>query len=482
MEDEIVNKCLHIELNNIFIDETENIAIKSNIFIMFSKRLDVLINLSMCKIGKSERLYNTYLHNNIITYTINENIITSIIITNNDSIQRIEAECLSKQIRYLVLTKHNVTNNNLCNFDILIVNKHVFHKFIKYISKIRFNRVFFHFTPYKNTQNLIANVFWIITNNDVNIPNSIRDTNLKELLTIRDNEINKITNNNVIYCLQNYKHLLDLEQLYEYNITTNEDECLMNNTIMSSIVYNDKKPQYKILKSINKLIIEKIKVFETSVFFININEQNEQVKIERISKLEKEIQILKIKQLEVYERVNIDDCSICYNYSSIKCITKCCNNTICYSCICKCMNINTKCPYCNHKHCKYYIVDDNIIDICSSIHEIHINNSKYENLYILIKQIQSDKTNTIGIYSKHQSVLLKIFNLLTKYNISSTLYLKKCINLSKSDIHVINYISQPYYTSFNYNNIIVFDDDIQDENLNMMIDNQSITLWKLRYK
>lgn len=132
-----------------------------------------------------------------------------------------------------------------------------------------------------------------------------------------------------------------------------------NYTILSAVNAGDLKTAISVLQKDNKgdeaHILNLVKsdlnknlqnCLCTINYYESIISQNETQQREKIIKLRQEEDDLngKIKMLE--ERINKNLCVICYCPPEKKTLTKCCNNSFCFKCICTWVQYKKNCPFC----------------------------------------------------------------------------------------------------------------------------------------
>ena len=265
-------------------------------------------------------------------------------------------------------------------------------------------------------------------------------------------------------------------------------ECIdMISELVSNITNND-----NIINSVNAGDLE------TAISFVNKNNTGDEKHIIDILKEDLERNIMncrttieynkqlicddmeeqerKIKQLEDTEATllnkidmltnrirNGDICTICFCNQENKTVTKCCNNSFCFECICKWLKVQKKCPLCKTEILK---IDTDLLVIREPEEEdeeeiIDGQNKlmkKLETFKYLINDIRNkNKDSKILVFSEYDKALSNISPVLKesniKYGVLKGNSLKSNLDLYKNDnMDVLLINSKAYGSGLNLEN------------------------------
>jgi hypothetical protein len=180
---------------------------------------------------------------------------------------------------------------------------------------------------------------------------------------------------------------------------------------------------------INKILNDyrtKIYNIECKINTVNIMSfDNEQEKLEKLTKLQSEKKTIsdKLHLLEERLRKDSNNCIICYDNIQNKTITKCCNNSFCLECITEWFKRNAVCPLCKNRidFDSLYYINEDFMNICEN--EIIIDDNqykyesftKYENLIYILEN--SSRNAKFLICSDYDNTFIELEDKLRKKNI-----------------------------------------------------------------
>jgi hypothetical protein len=230
-----------------------------------------------------------------------------------------------------------------------------------------------------------------------------------------------------------------------------------------------KESEDNIINAIISKYIRLIKNLELNIEYVNKLEYDEEsVKEKELSGLLTQKTNFEFKINNIKQRIKETDvCNICFEEINNKTITNCCQNSFCFKCLTKWINIKTSCPCCNQNLSmnEFFLVTEDKCDSTSQNKEIKLSdsNDKITNLKILLQSLKNKKLLIFSAYNesfKPISHILKSINLKYETIKGSSNHIKNIVNKYKhEDLNALLVNSTNYGNGLNLENttdIIIF--------------------------
>lgn len=397
------------------------------------------------------------------------------------------------------------------DYNIIVVSSSIYKQFATKFSSVQFKRVFFDEVDTINIPNcpqLFSNFTWFITAsyNNLVYPKGLSEWNqaIQKYIVISIGLKNKGYINNLFLdisskissdfirrlVLKNHDDFVDksfsLPEVITENVICRPSVLInilngvVNPDVIACLNAEDVASAISIVNvsmkgtedSIISVILSK---YHRSLNNIDLNiEYNAKREFDHESSREKELcHLHEQKQCFEYKVSNIRDriketntCNICFDNISNKTITKCCQNSFCFKCITKWMNIKNSCPFCNEnvqmKDC--FVVQDKDEYRSEKREEtLSITNDKITNLKVLMDMLKHKKMLIFSSYNesfKSISQIMRTKNIKYDYIKGTSNHIKNVVdNYKTGDLNALLINAINYGSGLNFENttdIIIF--------------------------